>query len=65
LGERFLFFGTGGVAQLAAAGMNVLRIAAALKVGVLPTNNRTVRRWYYYRDNNELVELSVLRHKRK
>jgi hypothetical protein len=24
-----------------------------------------VRIWYYYRDNNELVELSVLRHKRK
>ena len=32
---------------------------------VLPTNNRIVRRWYYYRDNNELVELSVLRHNRK
>jgi hypothetical protein len=32
---------------------------------VLPTNNRIVRKWYYYRDNNELVELSVLRQKRK
>ncbi len=32
---------------------------------VLPTNNRIVRKWYYFHDNNELVELSVLRHKRK
>ena len=31
----------------------------------LPTNSRIVRRWYYYRDNSELVELSVLRHNRK
>ena len=29
------------------------------------TNNRIVRKWYYYRDNNELVALSVLRQKRK
>jgi hypothetical protein len=32
---------------------------------VLPTNSRIVRKWYYYRDNNALVELSVLRQKRK
>jgi len=32
---------------------------------VLPTNNRIVRKWYYYRDNNELVELSVLHHRRR
>lgn len=32
---------------------------------VLPTNNRIVRKWYHYRDNNELVELSVLRQKSK
>ena len=29
------------------------------------TNNRIVRKWYYYHDNNELAELSVLRHKTK
>ena len=27
--------------------------------------SRIVRRWYYYRDNSELVALSVLRHNRK
>ena len=27
--------------------------------------SRIVRRWYYYRDNSELVELSALRHSRK
>jgi hypothetical protein len=29
----------------------------------LPTNSRIVRRRQYHRDNNELVELSVLRYK--
>jgi hypothetical protein len=29
---------------------------------VLPTNSRTVLRWHYNRDNNELVEFSVWHH---
>jgi len=29
--------------------------------GSTATSNRIVRRWHYNRDNNELVELSVLR----
>ena len=32
---------------------------------VPPMHSRIVRRWYYYRDNSELVELSVPRHNRK
>jgi len=28
--------------------------------GVLPTNNRIVRKWHHNRENNEVVEFSVL-----
>ncbi len=27
---------------------------------MLPTNTRIVRQWHYNRDNNEVVELSIL-----
>jgi len=35
------------------------------RLAVLPTNNRIVLQWQYNRENNEFVELSAFRYKRK
>jgi len=42
-----------------------MAVSGSAKGPELVPRSGIVRRWYYYRDNNELVELSVLRHKRK